>query len=427
MSDRFDISVIVPLYNVENLIRASFESLLRQTIGFDRLQVIFVDDCSADNSFSIANEYAQKYANVQAFKTEKNSGAAGEPRNIGLKHVQAPYVMFLDADDFFADDACQILFDKIKETGAEIVGSSYWRVNYQGENPVLGDADLPDCETGYLLPDDIDQAVKKRGALWTKIFRAQLIRENNITFLYNSLGEDTTFVCECFVHAKKYVYIPDRLYYYRSNDSSVTKIVDERFFQKNLSSIVRCSEVLSPYENTRKWLLEHLYGYYWWTVILERNTDKEQVAKILTKYSALFGSIENAVPTIQILSILQQDNHQMLAAEYIAQLRLSYDMETAIDQKNKMIEQNWKQMNDMQLKMNDMQLKLNDMQLKLNALQLEVAAAVEEQQRIYQEYENRFVIRMANALKKKQFLGAIRLLLGACKRRLFSRLRHETK
>lgn len=78
------ISVIIPVYNVQFTIESCFLSLKNQTIGFENLEIIFVDDCSTDNSPTIIGNYEKKYDNVKAIYSKENSGVAGKPRNMGM-------------------------------------------------------------------------------------------------------------------------------------------------------------------------------------------------------------------------------------------------------------------------------------------------------------------------------------------------------
>jgi len=88
------ISVILPVYNVEDYLDRCLNSLLGQTIGFENLEILFIDDCSKDNSYEIIKEYSKQYDNIKVYQTENNSGSAGRPRNIGLKNASADYIMF---------------------------------------------------------------------------------------------------------------------------------------------------------------------------------------------------------------------------------------------------------------------------------------------------------------------------------------------
>ena len=102
------ISVIIPLYNVENFIEETLNSLLNQTI-IDDIEVLMIDDGSTDNSRYIIEKYALDYDNFYAFHKE-NEGQ-GVARNFGLKKAKGEYIHFLDADDFITPDAYEKLYE----------------------------------------------------------------------------------------------------------------------------------------------------------------------------------------------------------------------------------------------------------------------------------------------------------------------------
>lgn len=110
MKDRsFDFSVVMSVYNVEPFIREAVDSLIRQTIGFDRIQLIMVDDGSTDQSGAICDEYRAKYPeNVMVI--HKENGGLSSARNTGLPHVKGSYISFIDPDDTVKEDA----FAKVK-------------------------------------------------------------------------------------------------------------------------------------------------------------------------------------------------------------------------------------------------------------------------------------------------------------------------
>ena len=116
----YKISIIIPVFNVEDYIDNAFQSIYNQTFNFEDIEIIFIDDNSTDNSLEIIEKYAKKYRNVISIHLDTNSGTAGKPRNIGMSHATADYIMFLDPDDLFTDDACEILYDEILNNWAYI-------------------------------------------------------------------------------------------------------------------------------------------------------------------------------------------------------------------------------------------------------------------------------------------------------------------
>ena len=85
----YKISIIIPVFNVEDTLKNAFDSIKSQTIGFENLEVIFVDDKSTDDSLKIIKEFSKKYNNVKSICLNKNSGFAGKPRNVGIENATA--------------------------------------------------------------------------------------------------------------------------------------------------------------------------------------------------------------------------------------------------------------------------------------------------------------------------------------------------
>ena len=119
------ISIIVPVFNSENYIHNTFDSIKNQSIGFENIELIFVDDYSTDNSRQIINDYSNTYSNVKCFLLDENSGFGGQPRNIGIKNASSDYIMFLDSDDIFYSDACEKLYKEIHDKKLDLVFGYY--------------------------------------------------------------------------------------------------------------------------------------------------------------------------------------------------------------------------------------------------------------------------------------------------------------
>ncbi|MEC1961056.1 glycosyltransferase family 2 protein, partial [Bacillus subtilis] len=91
-------SVIMPIYNVELYLTEAIESIINQTVGFENIQLILVNDDSPDKSEIICKEYAQKYPNNIVYAKKQNGGVSSA-RNYGLKYAEGRYIQFLDPDD----------------------------------------------------------------------------------------------------------------------------------------------------------------------------------------------------------------------------------------------------------------------------------------------------------------------------------------
>lgn len=99
---RKKVTVVTAAYNAEKFISRTIDSVINQTLGFDQIQLIIVDDHSSDNTKKIVSEYLAKHKNICLVSLHENTGSPGTPRNIGIELADSAYITFLDADDWLA-------------------------------------------------------------------------------------------------------------------------------------------------------------------------------------------------------------------------------------------------------------------------------------------------------------------------------------
>ena len=136
----YKITVIVPVYNSETYLRDSLESIVHQTMKLDDIEVIMVDDCSTDKSTEIMDEYTNKYKNFVSIKMNKNHEVAGTARNEGMKKATGKYLMFIDSDDLYVENACEIMYNAIEQKNADFIIGNYVNMDYDGnkwEHPIF--------------------------------------------------------------------------------------------------------------------------------------------------------------------------------------------------------------------------------------------------------------------------------------------------
>ena len=236
----YKISIIIPVFNVENYIRNALESIVRQTIGFENLEVIMVDDCSTDKSGEIMAEYASKYDNFNAIYLSENSGAAGKPRNTGINASCSKYLMFLDPDDYYEDDACEILHNKIVEEDVDIVFGRYYYILKESR---LNRKSFSPFEEDEIKVNSINEEKRlftTAPSLWTKIIKRSFIENNKITFLEGIPGQDAVFVLQMFLKANGIIYLKNYFpYNYRIRDSYGDISVSHNMTNENLMGMIK--------------------------------------------------------------------------------------------------------------------------------------------------------------------------------------------
>ena len=230
---KYKISVIIPAYNAENYLKESIESVINQSIGFQEIQLILVNDGSTDNSGKIMNEYAQKYHNVIKIHLDKSHSTGGFARNKGLKEVKGQYIMFLDADDCLDQEACKLMYDAIAKNDADIVTANYKCMNEDGkkwEKSMFDQNKYLSCELKE-VNETLFYLYCPSACL--KIFRADLIRKENIVFLDGVPAEDAYFTANALLRAKKILYLQEVVYYYRRRNKksiSTSWMRDKKYF-----------------------------------------------------------------------------------------------------------------------------------------------------------------------------------------------------
>lgn len=219
------ISVIVPVYNVEQYLRQCLDSVINQT--FKDLEIICVDDCSPDNSAEVLKEYAKKDSRIKIITLEQNGGL-GNARNVGMKQASAEYVMFLDSDDWFELNACELVYNKIKQNNNDFVFFNfYWATEKDGTFEKKFDQyrfaklyEQPDIN--HINPAEFNGAYYSTSECWYKIYNREFLKKNNIEFLTGYNFEDQTFFAKVFCLAKDISVVDLPLINYRQRNTSIT-------------------------------------------------------------------------------------------------------------------------------------------------------------------------------------------------------------
>ena len=115
------ISVVVPIYNVENYIKKCVDSILSQT--YKNLEIILVDDGSPDNCPQICDEYAQKDNRIKVI--HKENGGLSDARNAGIDISKGKFITFIDSDDYIEKDYVEVLYNSIKENASDMAIGSH--------------------------------------------------------------------------------------------------------------------------------------------------------------------------------------------------------------------------------------------------------------------------------------------------------------
>lgn len=231
-----DISIIVPIYNASKYLKKCLDSLVNQTKK--ELEFILVNDGSTDDSESIIESY--KDDRIKYFK--RSNHGIGKTRNFGISKSTGKYIMFLDSDDYLKTDACEVLYKKIEKEKLDLVVCDFYRVNSNVLEEKINDFKNTFLKDNPKLLLDINLAP------WNKIYRSDLIKQNEIKFIEDLKYEDAPFVALALLKSKKIGKVNKALVYYTVHDKSETTVRDERIFD-----IIKIVDIIRGYFKNYDW------------------------------------------------------------------------------------------------------------------------------------------------------------------------------
>ncbi|WP_413826157.1 glycosyltransferase family 2 protein [Methanobrevibacter sp. UBA337] len=287
------ISVIIPIYNGENVIKNSINSLINQTIKFENIEVLLIDDNSTDNSLDIIKSFSKKYENIKVIHLNKNYGTPGNPRNVGMKKASTNYIMFLDQDDYYLNDMCKTLYDKIEKEKVDFVSCLYCfntEKNMESAKLYANFLEKYGSELKinniHKLPELFEVTNPHSSMVWNKIYNKLFLLKNNIKFPKKCLAEDMDFNVQCFLNGN-FILLNNYIgYYYITHDSSVSHTPTE----KNLYKLLCGFKMIFEYLNNKKYKIPKIISeeIVFWTMLFLNNKLSIEKQKELLKTSKSF-------------------------------------------------------------------------------------------------------------------------------------------
>lgn len=222
-----EISVIAPVYGVEDFIGRAAESMMKQTLT--EVEFIFIDDCTPDKSIDILREVVARYPerNVQILRHDKNLGLPAA-RNTGLCAARGKYIFHWDSDDYAEFDLLKNLYAKAESEGCDYVWCD-WLLTFGTNSREMRqpDADSPREALSLVLSGSM------RYNVWNKLVARSLYEENNIRFPEGfAMGEDMTMI-KLLAKAKRTGHVAKPLYHYiRTNSGAMTQVYSQRHLEQ---------------------------------------------------------------------------------------------------------------------------------------------------------------------------------------------------
>lgn len=245
------LSVVIPVYNVEQWIGRCLESVYDQNLNEKDFEVIVVDDGTKDNSIKIVEDFAVLKTNIKIIHQENQGLSAA--RNTGFSHASGDYVWFLDSDDCIEPDTVVALLNHAIEKKMDVLcfginlmyddgRKEQFNISYEE-----GVKDGPTFITKVGMPP----------AAWCALYKRDFLQKNNLMFMVGVLHEDQEFTPRAYYLAKRIEYIPTVVYNYAQRDGSIMK--SNKNAKKKAVDLLKICDSLYDFVSTKVGKSEDAY------------------------------------------------------------------------------------------------------------------------------------------------------------------------
>ena len=283
------ISIIVPIYNIEEYISECIDSILKQS--YKNIEVILIDDGSTDNSGKLCDNYCELDKRIKVIHC-KNGGLSAA-RNIGIKICTGDYIIFLDGDDFLVENCIEDICKKINENiNVDIICGKI--IKYYPDKQIKEDFELD--EKKILNKEGIEvltyfyREIKETGmwAAWRSIYNRKFLIRNNLFFTEGITSEDLDLVPKIYIKANRIVPYNKPFYYYRQlRPNSIMNTVNFKRFDDIVKIINNHLQMIEDDKYDDKFKkaftnkLANLYASYFLIIGDTNLNDRENVEEVM--------------------------------------------------------------------------------------------------------------------------------------------------
>lgn len=355
------ISVIVPVYNVENYLIQCLDSIINQTLK--DIEIICVDDCSPDNSIKILEEYKNKDNRISIIRHSNNQGL-GPARNTGLKHANGEYISFVDSDDYIDKNFLFYLYSTAKKYDSDVTNTINIKNDFDGQlrdhwrfNKIKN---LPNCFNDSIsnisIKDEKENTVEyPYMTAWNKIYRKSFLLENDLYFMDIISGaEDEDFYKRLLICEPKISYNHNAIYYYRQRQGSIMNIIQEdqiELLPNSINTISLMNNSINYCKIKNPDLLPYMYFKCFQLILSRFNKFSDNKLK-----SEFYNHIKEFSENINLDEKITPKN---IYNEYIK-------MKTSINFENYMIEKLTDEINKYKVEINKYKTEINKYKVEIN-------------------------------------------------------------
>ncbi len=237
------VSIVVPIYNVEQYLEKCVESICRQT--YENLEIILVNDGSPDQCGQMCEEYAKKDNRIKVI--HKKNGGLSDARNSGVKLATGKYLLFVDSDDYIAKDLVEKTVTVAEKNNCDMVLYDYYYVepdNVEIRSTIVPANKVISLEKEHTL-------LLAATSACAKLFNREFYVKANCPFPQGIYFEDLATTSIFFMRAKRVYYLKEPLYYYINRENSI--MTGKNFEKSSHDKLVALEHILSAYKKEGKY------------------------------------------------------------------------------------------------------------------------------------------------------------------------------
>lgn len=280
-----NLSVVIPVYNVEHYLRQCLDSL--GVLGRDDVEILLVNDGSTDGSRDICEEYRTKYGNV--ILIDKENGGLSDARNKGTEVATGKYICYVDSDDWMEPDAIDLLYRFAVDHDCDVVEGSFYYAfsdHLEHNDRYFKANDAPFVLNREEAMRELVRNLYVKNFAWGKVYRSEIVKSH--PFPFGKYFEDSYWQHLVIHDSERYGVIPRPLYYYRQRADSISNKLGMKYLDLNQGLETRLLFVKEHYPQLTELAADRL----WRSSFEMRGRGKEMNAffhKINKSYSNLFS------------------------------------------------------------------------------------------------------------------------------------------
>lgn len=223
------LSIVIPVYNVEQFLKRCVESVLRQNLDASEYEVLLINDGSTDKSGAIAEGFAEKFSQIRYF-SQKNEGL-GAARNMGIKNASGTYLLFLDSDDWLEGQVLKNLLSKAISEDMDLLIYDSQRIFVSGERKKIEVSYQPEK---IYSGEELITETRVDILPCANFYKKEILERNSIQFEEGVFYEDPDFYLKFILNSKRIQYVPTMVYDYFFNENSITINSEKKHTDKKI-------------------------------------------------------------------------------------------------------------------------------------------------------------------------------------------------